>query len=152
MAAHVLQGVCAKFHQAVELIGARWSGAILHVLMRGPVRYAELRQALPDISDRMLCERLRELEEAGVVVRTVDPDPPVRVEYALSDKGRALEPALAAIGRWAETWVETGSRKPRDAQPAAPKLSGKRASGGGKGSKGLVPPKLARRRASEGGR
>jgi DNA-binding HxlR family transcriptional regulator len=99
-------GVCAKFHKAVELIGARWSGAILQVLLRGPVRYAELRQAVPDISDRMLCERLRELEEAAIVVRHVDPDPPVRVEYALTDKGRALEPALAAIGKWAEKWVD----------------------------------------------
>jgi DNA-binding HxlR family transcriptional regulator len=100
-------GVCAKFHKAVELIGARWSGAILHVLMRGgPVRYAELRQAVPEISDRMLCERLRELEEADILVRRVDPDPPVRVEYELTEKGRALEPALAAIGRWAEKWVE----------------------------------------------
>ena len=101
-----LNGVCAKFHKAVELIGARWSGAILQVLMRGPVRYAELRQAVPDISDRMLCERLRALEDANIVVRRVDPDPPVRVEYELTDKGRALEPALAAIGKWADKWID----------------------------------------------
>ena len=98
--------LCARFHEAVELIGARWTGAILQILMRGPVRYADLRAAVPDISDRMLCERLRELEEAELVVRSVSVDPPVRVDYRLSDKGKALEPALNAIGRWAEQWVE----------------------------------------------
>ncbi len=98
--------LCARFHQAVELIGARWTGAILQILMRGPVRYADLRDAVPDISDRMLCERLRELEEAEIVVRSVSVDPPVRVDYRLSEKGKALEPALNAIGRWAEQWVE----------------------------------------------
>jgi DNA-binding HxlR family transcriptional regulator len=97
--------VCARFHEAVELIGARWTGAILHVLMRGRTRYADLRSAVPEISDRMLSERLRELERAGIVLRHVHPDPPVRVEYELTQKGRALEPALAAIGKWAEEWV-----------------------------------------------
>jgi DNA-binding HxlR family transcriptional regulator len=105
MATTTPKGVCARFHQAVELIGARWSGAIVQVLMRGPVRYAELRHAVPDISDRMLCERLRELEDAGIVARRVEPDPPVRVEYQLTDKGQALEPALAAIGKWAEKYI-----------------------------------------------
>lgn len=108
-------GLCAKFHKAVELIGRRWSGAVIQLLLRGPARYAELRQAIPDISDRMLSERLRELEEEGIVSRTVIPETPVRVEYALTAKGRALEPALGAIGKWAERWAETepaaGGRK-----------------------------------------
>jgi DNA-binding HxlR family transcriptional regulator len=98
--------VCARFHQAVELIGARWTGAILHVLMRGRTRYADLRSAVPEISDRMLSERLRELEQAGIVDRHVSPDPPIRVDYELTDKGRALEPALQAIGEWAESWID----------------------------------------------
>ena len=97
--------VCSRFHEAVELIGARWTGAILHVLMRGRTRYADLRAAVPEISDRMLSERLRELEHADIVVRHVNHDPPVRVDYELTDKGRALEPALTAIGAWAERWV-----------------------------------------------
>src|SRR5687768_1394841 len=97
--------VCGRFHEAVELIGSRWTGAILHVLMRGPVRYADLRCAVPEISDRMLCERLRALETADIVVRTVSAEPPVRVDYELTAKGRALEPALNAIGAWAEKWV-----------------------------------------------
>jgi DNA-binding HxlR family transcriptional regulator len=100
--------LCVRFHQAVELIGRRWSGAVIQLLMQHRLRYAELRAAIPDISDRMLSERLRELEAAGIVVRTVLPDPPVRVEYDLTEKGRALRPALNAIGEWAERWVPAG--------------------------------------------
>ena len=103
-------GLCAKFHRAVELIGARWSGAIVQILLQGPVRYADLRAAVPDISDRMLSERLRELEAEGIVVRTVSQEPPVRVDYALSKKGQALQPALTAIGHWAERWLDTDTQ------------------------------------------
>ena len=108
MATH---GLCARFHKAVELIGRRWSGAIIQMLLQGPSRYAELRAAVPDITDRMLSERLRELEDEQIVARTVVPETPVRVEYSLTAKGRALAPALSAIGHWAEKWV--------DAEPAA---------------------------------
>src|SRR5687767_411968 len=114
--------LCVRFHQAVELIGRRWSGAVIQLLMQHRLRYAELRAAIPDISDRMLSERLRELEAAGIVVRTVLPDPPVRVEYDLTEKGRALKPALIAIGEWAERWVSAGP-----AAPSAPADSSKTA-------------------------
>ena len=77
MASHGPTSVCARFHEAVELIGARWTGALLQVLLRGTVRYADLRAAVPAISDRMLCERLRALEEAGLVTRHVNAEPPV---------------------------------------------------------------------------
>jgi DNA-binding HxlR family transcriptional regulator len=99
-------GLCARFHKAVELIGRRWSGAIIQILRQRPSRYAELRAAIPDITDRMLSERLRELEDEAIVARTVIPETPVRVEYSLTPKGRALAPALDAIGHWAERWVE----------------------------------------------
>jgi DNA-binding HxlR family transcriptional regulator len=98
--------LCARFHKAVELVGRRWTGALIQQLLAGPARYAELRDAIPDISDRMLSERLRELEEEGMVSRSVIPATPVRVEYALTPKGRALEPALTAIGKWAQRYVE----------------------------------------------
>jgi DNA-binding HxlR family transcriptional regulator len=101
-------GLCARFHKAVELIGRRWSGAIIQMLLQRPSRYAELRTAIPDITDRMLSERLRELEDEQIVARTVIPETPVRVEYSLTQKGRALAPALDAIGHWAERWVESG--------------------------------------------
>ena len=97
--------LCVKFHKAVELIGGRWTGALIHLLLNGRMRFAELRAAVPDISDRMLSERLRELETEGIVARIVVPETPVRVEYELTDKGHALEQALGAVGKWAERWV-----------------------------------------------
>jgi DNA-binding HxlR family transcriptional regulator len=105
------EGLCAKFHKAVELIGRRWTGAVIQLLLRGPSRYAELRDAIPDISDRMLSERLRELEQEGIIARAVIPETPVRVEYALTPKGRALEQALGAIGQWADKWLEPPRQK-----------------------------------------
>ena len=97
--------LCVKFHKAVELIGGRWTGALIQLLLNGRMRFAELRAAVPEISDRMLSERLRELETEGIVARIVVPETPVRVEYELTEKGRALEQALCAVGRWAERWV-----------------------------------------------
>jgi DNA-binding HxlR family transcriptional regulator len=96
---------CPRYHRAVELIGRRWTGAVIRVLLGGRARYHELRDAIPDISDRMLAERLRELEREGVIDRVVIPETPVRVEYDLTEKGRALEPVVRAISAWAERWV-----------------------------------------------
>jgi DNA-binding HxlR family transcriptional regulator len=98
--------VCARYHRAVELIGRRWAGAIIRALLAGPARFASIRDAIPDISDRMLSERLKELEAEGIVTRHVHTDVPVRVEYELTDKGRDLQTALAAIGAWAARWIE----------------------------------------------
>jgi len=97
--------LCSRFHQASELIGRRWTGAIIYVLMRTRCRFATLREAIPDITDRMLSERLQELEQEGIVERTVIPDTPVRVEYALSTKGRALASTIDAISAWAERFI-----------------------------------------------
>jgi DNA-binding HxlR family transcriptional regulator len=96
--------VCDRFHRAIELIGRRWTGALIFVLLRSRCRFAELRAAIPDITDRMLSDRLRELENEGVVERTVIPETPVRIEYALTKKGRALAQAFEAIGEWAHKW------------------------------------------------
>jgi DNA-binding HxlR family transcriptional regulator len=96
---------CPRYLHAVELVGRRWTGAIVRALLAGPARFHEIREAIPDISDRMLSERLRELESEGVVSRRVIPETPVRVEYALTEKGHALETAIVAIARWAEQWV-----------------------------------------------
>jgi DNA-binding HxlR family transcriptional regulator len=98
--------VCPRFHRAIELIGGRWTGPILQVLMAGPTRFAALRDCIPAISDRMLSERLHELEQEGLLVRTVIPESPVRVEYALTPKGRELQASLEAVGRWAERWID----------------------------------------------
>ena len=98
--------LCARFHRASELIGRRWTGAIIFVLLGSPCRFAELRDAIPDITDRMLSERLQELEQEGVVDRTVVPETPVRVEYGLTRKGRALATAIEAITDWAQKWID----------------------------------------------
>src|ERR671935_2667829 len=92
---------CSLYHRAVELVGKRWTGAILNVLMDGPLRFSEVRQLVPELSDRLLSERLKELEAEGIVVRRVIDDTPVRVEYGLTQKGRALEPALRSLKGWA---------------------------------------------------
>src|SRR3954464_7964711 len=88
---------CQLYHRAVELVGKRWTGAILIVLMDGPLRFSEIRQLVPDLSDRLLSERLKELEAEGIVQRTVIDEIPIRVEYALTDKGEALQPAVRAL-------------------------------------------------------
>src|SRR5438105_995449 len=93
--------LCAQFHEAVELIGRRWTGAIIFLLLRSRCRFATLRDAIPDITDRMLSERLQELEQKRIVERKVIPATPVRVEYALTKKGRSLASAVNAIADWA---------------------------------------------------
>ena len=97
--------LCTRFHRASELIGRRWNGAIIFLLLKQTCRFATLRDGIPDITDRMLSERLQELEEEGLVDRTVIPDTPVRVEYSLTKKGRALAEPIRAITDWAEKFV-----------------------------------------------
>lgn len=98
-------GCCPLYHEAVELVGRRWTGAILRVLMDGPLRFSEIAQAVPELSDRLLSERMKQLEARGIVRRTVHPGPPLRVEYELSRMGRELQPALVEIERWAQRWL-----------------------------------------------
>jgi len=96
---------CALYHHAVELIGRRWTGAILLVLVEdGPLRFSEIRVLVPDVSDRLLSERLKELETEGIVARHVYDETPVRVEYELTAKGEALQPALAALKQWSHDY------------------------------------------------
>ena len=113
--------LCARFHHASELIGRRWTGAIIFLLLKQTCRFATLRDAIPGITDRMLSERLQELEDEGLVERTVIPDTPVRVEYALTKKGKALAEAIGAISDWAERYVPL-----TDARVRADKTSRKR--------------------------
>jgi DNA-binding HxlR family transcriptional regulator len=109
--------LCSRFHRASELIGRRWTGAIIFVLLRSSCRFATLREAIPDITDRMLSDRLQELEAEGIVARTVVPDTPVRVEYSLTKKGRSLVTAIDAIAEWAHKWIELDPSKDKAAEP-----------------------------------
>jgi DNA-binding HxlR family transcriptional regulator len=102
---HGHAAVCPLYHRAVELIGRRWSGAILYALHGGETRFSDLTDAVPGLSDRLLSERLKELEAEGLVVRTVFPEIPVRIEYTMTDKGRALGEVMDAIGAWAHEWL-----------------------------------------------
>jgi DNA-binding HxlR family transcriptional regulator len=100
---------CPLYHEAVELIGRRWTGAIVEVLLQGgPMRFSEVAHAVPELSDRLLSERMKELEARGVVERRVLEGPPVRVEYELTPMGRSLEPALAELKAWAQRWLDAG--------------------------------------------
>jgi DNA-binding HxlR family transcriptional regulator len=105
-------GCCPLYHEAVELVGRRWTGAILRVLMDGPARFSEIAQAVPELSDRLLSERMKQLEARGMVHRTVHPGPPLRVEYELSRMGRDLQPALREIERWAQRWLAQRRQTP----------------------------------------
>jgi DNA-binding HxlR family transcriptional regulator len=100
--------VCPHFHAAVELVGRRWAGAILWSLSKRPHYFAELSPAVPDISDRLLSQRLRELEAEGLVERNVEDGngSRPRVSYTLTEKGRALEPALQELRDWAVEWKD----------------------------------------------
>jgi DNA-binding HxlR family transcriptional regulator len=100
--------VCAAFHRASELIGRRWTGAIIYMLLQQPCRFAALRDGIPGITDRMLSQRLHELEAEAVIARTVVPETPVRIEYSLTKKGTELAEAIDAIGAWAEKWLPAG--------------------------------------------
>lgn len=122
--------LCPRFHRASELIGRRWTGAIIFVLLKTRCRFATLREAIPDITDRMLSERLQELEQEGIVSRTVVPETPVRVEYELTRKGRALAAAIDAIAHWAHKWgspsdpISSGASPPV-ARPAPGRSGGR---------------------------
>ena len=97
--------VCVRYHAAIELIGARWTGAILRVLFTGQHRYAQIKAAVPGLSDTMLAQRLRTLEDEGLVERRVVPSSPVQVEYHLTAKGLDLEQVIEAVMVWSHTWI-----------------------------------------------
>jgi DNA-binding HxlR family transcriptional regulator len=108
-------GCCPLYHEAIEMIGRRWTGAIIEVLLRGgPRRFSEVAAAIPELSDRLLSERMKELEARGIVQRIVYAGPPIRVEYALTDMGRDLQTAVGELHTWAQRWL------PPSDQPAGP--------------------------------
>jgi len=108
--------LCTRFHYASELIGRKWTGSIIFMLLQQTYRFATLRAAIPDITDRMLSERLHELEQEGLVERSVVPETPVRVEYSLTKKGKGLAAAMDAIANWAEKYVPLSAVQPKTAK------------------------------------
>ena len=105
---------CPFYHEAVELIGRRWTGAIVAVLIdHGPLRFSEIAQAVPELSDRLLSERMKELEARGLVARHVEEGPPVRVTYELTAMGHELQPALDELRSWARQWLAADEERRR---------------------------------------
>lgn len=98
-----LERYSEPFQLALELIGRRWTGSVLRYLLDSPARFNQLLMGIQGISDRVLTERLRELEVQGLVERLVDPGPPVRVSYRLTDRAHQLTPVFRAVDAWAAT-------------------------------------------------
>lgn len=99
--------MCPKYEKAVDLLGKKWTGLILRVLADGPTSFSKIASTVTRLSDRVLSERLKELEQRGVVARRVNPSIPVKIEYSLTEKGRDLQDVLDALQHWADRW-ETG--------------------------------------------
>lgn len=103
------QSLCPRFEKAFQLLGKRWVGVIIRVLSNGPMRFNEMAELIPHISQKVLSERLKELEDQGILVREVYPESPVRIEYRLTEKGEAIKPVLDEVQNWADKWVELES-------------------------------------------
>jgi DNA-binding HxlR family transcriptional regulator len=99
------KNLCPRFQTAVDILCKRWTGMIVHVLLQESRRFNEILEQLEVVSDRMLSERLKELEAEGIVIRRVLPDPPVRVEYSLTEKGQQLAPIISELEKWSIDWI-----------------------------------------------
>jgi DNA-binding HxlR family transcriptional regulator len=135
---------CPLFHHAVEVIGRRWTGVVLRIMLQGATRFGDIAAGVPNLSDKMLAERLKELEAEGIVTRTVVPETPVRVEYQLTDKGRSLEGVLEALDTWADRWVPPCPEEARAGKRVNSDARSKASSRGAKGRR--------KARTSPGGR
>lgn len=97
--------MCPKYEGAINVLGKRWTGLIINVLLRGAVRFKDIREMVPQMSDKMLSERLKELEELDILERKVYPEIPVRIEYTLTEKGKDLRPVIESIHEWGQKWM-----------------------------------------------
>lgn len=97
--------LCPRLQKSMDIIGRRWTGLIIYQLLQGPQRFSVIEASLP-VSGRLLSERLKELEQEGIVLREVFPETPVRIQYSLTDKGRALSPVIRDLQVWSEAWIE----------------------------------------------
>jgi DNA-binding HxlR family transcriptional regulator len=97
--------LCPRFEKGMQILSKRWTGLIVNQLLNGPQRFCNIESAFP-ISGRILSERLKDLEIEGIVKRDVYPETPVRIEYSLTEKGKALAPVMDEIQNWAQEWLE----------------------------------------------
>lgn len=108
-----LAAYCPKYEQAMSLLSKRWTGLILRALLSGCDRFGSIAAYVPGLSDRVLSERLKELEAEGIIERRVHPETPVRIEYRLSPKGEELRDIVEAVQTWADRWVPLPERAAR---------------------------------------
>ena len=106
VAARDITPFCPLYRQAVDLIGRKWSGAILRAMLAGSTQFSEFSEVIPGVSDRLISVRLKEFEAAQIVERIVIPDKPVRIQYRLTPRGEALGAVVGAISDWAQTWLD----------------------------------------------
>jgi DNA-binding HxlR family transcriptional regulator len=104
-----LSAYCPQFHKAIEILGRRWTGAIVRALLAGESRFNQIKETVDGISERLLAERLRELEREGIVERIIHAEFPVRIEYVLTDKGNDLSAVVYALAEWAQRWIDDES-------------------------------------------
>lgn len=99
------KSICPRFEKAMTILSQRWTGMIIYQLLSGPQRFCTIESSV-GVSGRVLSERLKDLESEGIVRREVHPETPVRIEYSLTEKGKALEPLMKEIERWSQSWLE----------------------------------------------
>ncbi|NOU95648.1 ArsR family transcriptional regulator [Paenibacillus sp. LMG 31456] len=99
------KSICPRFEKAMNLLSQRWTGMIIYQLLSGPHRFCNIEAAI-GLSGKVLSERLKDLENEGIVKREVYPETPVRIEYSLTDKGVAFEPIMRDIEKWSQIWLE----------------------------------------------
>lgn len=96
--------ICPRFEKAMGILSQRWTGLIIYQLLNGSQRFCSIESSI-GISGRLLSERLKDLEQQGIVLREVYPEIPVRIEYSLTEKGHSLEPLMKEIEKWSQTWI-----------------------------------------------
>ncbi|MDM5224804.1 helix-turn-helix domain-containing protein [Cytobacillus sp. NJ13] len=96
--------ICPRFEKAIGILSQRWTGLIIYQLLNGPQRFCSIESAI-GISGKVLSDRLKDLENEGVVKREVYPETPVRIEYSLTEKGLAMEPLMKEIEKWSQNWL-----------------------------------------------
>lgn len=126
MGADAIADDCHAFHAAIALLARPWTGLILNLLQDGPLRFSVLAERAHGIGDKVLSARLKELEAAGLVVREVDAGPPLRVSYALGEKGHGFHDVAVAIERWGRQLVEAPTKKKAPPTKAAPQKTKKK--------------------------
>lgn len=109
---------CPFYAAAMDQLGRRWAGAVLRALITGGMRFRDLAKTIPGVTDRMLSQRLKDLEAGGLVERVVHPSTPVQVEYRLTAKGATLGDVLLHLNQWALDWITLPDNRIDDHEPS----------------------------------